>query len=141
MLSSVGLTKRERAVATLVSDGLSNKMIARKLGVTEGTVKVHVVNIFRKVGVRRRVEIILEQNERLAAEGAWARAPREGIADNVGNPTLVPRAVVAPKANAPRLQSKEPVPAQNPVRTRVARQADALARRTREDRPKDEHLA
>jgi two-component system, NarL family, nitrate/nitrite response regulator NarL len=65
MLSSVGLTKRERAVATLVSDGLSNKMIARKLGVAEGTVKVHVVNIFRKVGVRRRVELILEQNERL----------------------------------------------------------------------------
>ena len=40
------LTSREREIALLVCTGLSNKQIARRLNVTEGTVKVHLHNIY-----------------------------------------------------------------------------------------------
>ncbi|MBA4726637.1 MAG: two-component system response regulator NarL [Pseudomonas sp.] len=50
------LTKREKEVLRLIAKGQSNKMIARKLGITEGTVKVHVKNLLHKLGLRSRVE-------------------------------------------------------------------------------------
>ncbi len=50
------LTPREREILEAVADGLSNKMIARALQITEGTVKLHVKAILRKLGVRSRVE-------------------------------------------------------------------------------------
>ena len=62
MLSDAGLTAREHTVASLVCDGLSNKAIARELGLTESTVKMHLANIFRKVGVRGRGALILVSN-------------------------------------------------------------------------------
>ena len=52
------LTARQQQVATLVCNRLSNKMIARKLGVTEGTVKVHLHAIFAKLDVRSRTALI-----------------------------------------------------------------------------------
>jgi two-component system nitrate/nitrite response regulator NarL len=48
------MTPREYQVATLVARGLTNKEIARRLGVTEGTVKIHVHNILRKLGAKNR---------------------------------------------------------------------------------------
>jgi two-component system, NarL family, nitrate/nitrite response regulator NarL len=53
------LSTREQQVITLVCGGLSNKEIANKLGVTEGTVKAHLHAIFEKLGVRSRIEIII----------------------------------------------------------------------------------
>lgn len=50
------LTDRERQVLKMISAGLSNKMIGNKLGITEGTVKVHVKNLLHKLGLRSRVE-------------------------------------------------------------------------------------
>ncbi len=50
------LTPREREILEGVADGLSNKMIARALQITDGTVKLHVKAILRKLGVRSRVE-------------------------------------------------------------------------------------
>ncbi len=50
------LTKREKEVLRQIAKGQSNKMIARKLGITEGTVKVHVKNLLYKLGLRSRVE-------------------------------------------------------------------------------------
>jgi len=52
------LTPREAEVARLAADGLSNKAIARSLGVTEGTIKVHLNAIFRKLGVGNRSDLI-----------------------------------------------------------------------------------
>ena len=52
------LSTREQQVITLVCGGLSNKEIAEKLGVTEGTVKAHLHAIFEKLGVRSRSELI-----------------------------------------------------------------------------------
>jgi two-component system nitrate/nitrite response regulator NarL len=50
------LTPRELEILERVADGLSNKMIARALEITEGTVKLHVKAILRKLGMRSRVE-------------------------------------------------------------------------------------
>lgn len=50
------LTEREQQVLRCVSDGLSNKRIARALAITEGTVKVHVKNLLKKLSFRSRVE-------------------------------------------------------------------------------------
>jgi len=51
------LTPRERDVAALVADGLSNKQIARRLQITVGTVKHYVHQILEKTGLRGRVAI------------------------------------------------------------------------------------
>lgn len=52
------LTDREQQVVTLVGEGLSNKLIARRLEVSEGTVKAHLHSIFRKLGIRSRITLI-----------------------------------------------------------------------------------
>lgn len=50
------LTQREREILRELAGGLSNKMIARKLDITEGTVKVHVKHLLKKLNLRSRVE-------------------------------------------------------------------------------------
>jgi LuxR family maltose regulon positive regulatory protein len=50
------LTRREREVLRLLSQGLSNRQIARTLWIAESTVKVHVRHVFEKLGVRTRTE-------------------------------------------------------------------------------------
>lgn len=54
--SQAGLTEREEQILSLIAQGLSNKMIARKLDITEGTVKVHVKHLLKKLNLRSRVE-------------------------------------------------------------------------------------
>lgn len=51
-----GLTDREQQILKLIADGLSNKLIARKLDISEGTVKVHVKHLLKKLNLRSRVE-------------------------------------------------------------------------------------
>ena len=50
------LTPREAEILECIADGSSNKMIARALAITDGTVKLHVKSILRKLGKRSRVE-------------------------------------------------------------------------------------
>jgi len=50
------LTEREQQVLRCLADGQSNKRIARTLSITEGTVKVHVKNLLKKLSFRSRVE-------------------------------------------------------------------------------------
>jgi two-component system nitrate/nitrite response regulator NarL len=50
------LTPRELEILECIADGSSNKMIARELDITDGTVKLHVKAILRKLGLRSRVE-------------------------------------------------------------------------------------
>jgi two-component system nitrate/nitrite response regulator NarL len=59
------LTPREREILCHLADGQSNKVIARNLGISDGTVKLHVKAILRKLEVHSRVEaavIAVEQN-------------------------------------------------------------------------------
>jgi DNA-binding NarL/FixJ family response regulator len=53
------LTKREHEIALLVSEGASNKRVANQLDVTERTVKAHLSSIFRKTGMRDRLQLAL----------------------------------------------------------------------------------
>lgn len=53
------LTQREREIANLVSKGASNKRIAIQLDVTERTVKAHLSSVFRKTGMRDRLQLAL----------------------------------------------------------------------------------
>ncbi|CDI03360.1 nitrate/nitrite response regulator protein [Candidatus Competibacter denitrificans Run_A_D11] len=53
---SIKLTEREQAILSLIATGYSNKLIARKLKITEGTVKVHVKHLLRKLDLSSRVE-------------------------------------------------------------------------------------
>ena len=53
------LTSREMEVAQLVSQGLANKTVAGHLGLREGTVKIHLHNIYRKLRVPNRTGLIL----------------------------------------------------------------------------------
>ncbi|ENM0756365.1 two-component system response regulator NarL [Proteus mirabilis] len=48
---------RERDILKLIAQGLSNKMIARKLDITESTVKVHVKHLLKKMKLKSRVEV------------------------------------------------------------------------------------
>ncbi|MCC7125601.1 MAG: helix-turn-helix transcriptional regulator [Acidobacteria bacterium] len=53
-----GLTPREHEVLTLVADGLHNREIAQRLGVSEHTVKFHLGAVFGKLGVSTRTEAV-----------------------------------------------------------------------------------
>lgn len=59
-----GLTPREREILCLVAEGQSNKVIARNLGISDGTVKLHVKAILRKLKVHSRVEAAVLAVER-----------------------------------------------------------------------------
>jgi DNA-binding NarL/FixJ family response regulator len=55
-IKSPGLTRREVEILQLVAEGLSNAELAKMLWVTEQTVKFHLSNIYRKLGVSNRTE-------------------------------------------------------------------------------------
>jgi DNA-binding CsgD family transcriptional regulator len=52
------LTNRQREVATLVRERHSNKVIAKKLGLSEGTVKTHLHTIYSRLGVENRAGLV-----------------------------------------------------------------------------------
>ncbi|SEP41206.1 response regulator transcription factor [Nitrosovibrio sp. Nv6] len=53
------LTRREYEIATLVGNGETNKQIARRLAITERTVKAHLTEVFRKLDVADRLKLAL----------------------------------------------------------------------------------
>ena len=66
-----GISPREREVFALLLDGMPNKLIARRLGISEKTVKSHLTSIFRGIGVTDRVQAVL-----------WAE--RQGLRSELG---------------------------------------------------------
>jgi two-component system nitrate/nitrite response regulator NarL len=51
-----GLTDQENRILDLIAGGKSNKLIAKELNIAEGTVKVHVKHLLKKLNLRSRVE-------------------------------------------------------------------------------------
>jgi DNA-binding NarL/FixJ family response regulator len=66
-----GLSAREREVLGLLVEGLPNKLIARRLGISEKTVKAHLTSVFRAIGVDDRTQAAM-----------WA--VRHGLAPGAG---------------------------------------------------------
>ena len=62
--NSAELTDRERDILSCLAAGMSNKLVARELDITEGTVKVHVKNLLKKLNFRSRVEAAVWAVER-----------------------------------------------------------------------------
>ncbi len=56
---SAMLSDREQQVVALVCKGLSNKLIAQKLKVSEGTIKTHLHAIFQKLDLQSRYELLV----------------------------------------------------------------------------------
>lgn len=59
------LTDREKEVLGLVCEGLANKQIARRLGISERTVKAHLGNVFQRIGATDRTQAALWAREHL----------------------------------------------------------------------------
>ncbi len=81
--SFANLTPREREILRHLAEGQSNKAIARELGITDGTVKLHVKAILRKLAVHSRVEaavIAVERNLRTLDGGESGLAGPSGPA-------------------------------------------------------------
>jgi DNA-binding NarL/FixJ family response regulator len=57
------LTDREREVALLVSEGVSNRGLADELGITERTIKAHLTSIFRKTGIKDRTALAVRLSQ------------------------------------------------------------------------------
>jgi DNA-binding NarL/FixJ family response regulator len=57
---SQALTRREYEIAVLAASGLANKEIARELGVSDGTIKLHLHSVYQKLGVRNRYSLIAQ---------------------------------------------------------------------------------
>lgn len=53
------LSSREKQITTLIQQGLSNKDISEKLGITQRTVKAHTTSIYAKMGVKDRLSLVL----------------------------------------------------------------------------------
>lgn len=60
-----GLSAREREVLALVAEGMANKQIGRRLGISERTVKAHLGRVFREIGVVDRTSAALWARENL----------------------------------------------------------------------------
>ena len=70
------LTQRELEITRLVSQGLANKAVAGQLGVQEGTVKLHLHSIYRKLRVSNRVELLLKAHaDTTALSNSYYRGP------------------------------------------------------------------
>ncbi|WP_448591519.1 Kelch repeat-containing protein [Thermoflexus hugenholtzii] len=113
-----GLTEREQEILRLVAQGLANKEIAYRLGISQNTVKVHLRNIFSKTNLQSRTE-------------AAMYAVRFGLADI--RPSL-PEAVEAPASALPEALSsgeavagpEEPVTLPEPIPAEPAGSAFAV---------------
>lgn len=64
------LTRRERQILRLVQFGLTNKEVGRQLAIEEDTVKKHLRKVYAKLGVHRRVQLVL-RSDRVARTSAW----------------------------------------------------------------------
>ncbi len=59
VLPQYGLTRRQEELVKLVGEGLRNREIARRCGLAEGTVKLHLHHIYNKLGISSRAQLIM----------------------------------------------------------------------------------
>jgi len=88
------LSRREQEVVRCVAEGLSNREIAQRLGLTEHTVKNYLFRIFDKLGVSKRVEVVLYAY-------SLGNAPAPAPSPTISKPKPLPAAAAV--ASAPRM--------------------------------------
>jgi len=80
----VTLTRRQGQIVSLVAQGFKNKEIANAMGITEGTVKVYLYKLFRKLGMNDRLDMALYGRKNLFVT-------EEGATDSFGPRSLPPQ--------------------------------------------------
>jgi DNA-binding NarL/FixJ family response regulator len=93
---SAALTPRQSEIMTMLAEGKSNKEIARHLKVLEGTVKLHVKGVLRKLGVKNRTEAVLA-----AARAGYLSNRRGDEEEQVPTPKVEPMAGGTPASSPP----------------------------------------
>ena len=63
------LTPRELQVSQLVCNGLDNNKISKELGIALGTVKTHLLNVYRRVRIKNKISLLLRFLEDIKKEG------------------------------------------------------------------------
>ncbi len=84
------LTEREREIARLVCIGLSNKEVGRQLSLAEGTVKVHLHHIYRKLAIQNRTSLAAlaagSLDPTIGPTGPASGRPDDGLLPRARNP-------------------------------------------------------
>ena len=95
------LSKREHDVVQCVAEGLSNREIAKRLKLTEHTVKNYLFRIFDKLGVSSRVEVVLYAFNSCGVSAQSSSAPQSGHAAAMNRPAAAPAATEITKPTEP----------------------------------------
>jgi two-component system nitrate/nitrite response regulator NarL len=90
-----GLSERELSVVRWLRDGLSNKEIARRLNISEATVKVHVKAILRKTPARNRTQVAILASKIELEQVSRVSRHDEQMARSLSNGQLAPVSRVA----------------------------------------------
>jgi DNA-binding NarL/FixJ family response regulator len=105
---SVSLTPRQQSVLSLIAQGLSNKQIAHRLQISEGTAKIHIAAMLRALGVRNRAEAVAKSATLVRRLPALSQSP-----------------TIAPKASSPMATSAAPTAAPKRVGNNVRKKASS----------------
>jgi DNA-binding NarL/FixJ family response regulator len=97
----VRLTRREGQLATLLAHGLKNKELATALGITEGTVKVYLSRLFKKLDVKDRFELALYALKNLNNGSPEIEAPDETAEPVTANGLFALSSVLLQEAGRP----------------------------------------
>ena len=84
MLTITPLSEREKEILTLVASGLTNREIAQNLSISPNTVKVHLSNIFEKIGVASRTEATVYAIEHRIVDVPGGETGQEGTQSPYG---------------------------------------------------------
>lgn len=91
----VALTARQGQIVSLVAQGLKNKEIAFSLGITEGTVKVYLYKLFKKLGMNDRLDMALYGRRSLfGGQPGLERARDSGTPGPFAGKPVVPRSLL-----------------------------------------------
>src|SRR5258707_15149245 len=69
------LEMKERQMLELLTEGASTRVIAKRMGYSDGTVRVYLHNLYKKLGVKNRTEALLWQLDRQGSARAKPQAP------------------------------------------------------------------
>jgi DNA-binding NarL/FixJ family response regulator len=99
-LEALGLTRRQNEILPMLAQGMSNKEIARKLNIAEGTCKIHTAALLRALGARNRTEAafmaakLVGMRDRVGIRAKTRRFMMNGSGDHESPPSALRRSKV-----------------------------------------------